>query len=172
MHTIWITGLSRSGKTTIAEGIAQFLRASDQRVQILDGREIRDSVGDFFGYSKEERMRVNRVLCTMAKILAENNIFPVVPSITPHQESRDFNRRELDPYLEIYLDCSVESCIERDRNNLYKKALQGDIQHFIGVDDPYEVPRNSDCKIDTATQEPDQSVAQAIAFVRGAIDLP
>lgn len=169
MHTFWITGLSQSGKTTIAHGIAEHLQTRDRRVQILDGSEIRDHLGSFFGYSKEERMKVNRVLCTIAKFLSGNDVITLVTSISPHQETRDFNRSELDPYHEIYLECPVEVCIERDQSGMYKKALQGDVQHFVGVDDPYEVPRSFDCKIDTASSAVDVAVREAIEFVENVI---
>lgn len=164
-HTIWITGLSKSGKTTVAEGIEAALRESGQQAHVLDGRTVRESLGNIFGYSKQERMKVSRVLCTMAKTLATNGVIPIVTSITPHQESRDFNRRELDLYLELYLDCPVEVCIERDVEGLYRKAINGDIEHFIGVDDVYEVPRTYDCRIDTAALAPDEAIAAALSFI-------
>jgi adenylylsulfate kinase len=170
-HTIWITGLSRSGKTTLANGLASRLREQGQRVQILDGREVRDELGDFFGFSKEERMRVSRVLCAMAKLLARHEVIPIVTSITPYQESRDFNRRELDPYLEIYVDCPIEVCCSRDDYGLYRRALRGDIKHVIGVDDPYEVPRNYDLRLPTAEEPAAESAAKLTAFVLEALGL-
>ena len=167
--TIWITGLSKSGKTTIAEGLASALTESGRRAYVLDGRMVRDSLGNIFGYSKGERMKVSRLLCSMSEMLATNDVIPIVTSITPYQESRDFNRRTLDPYLEIYLHCPVEVCITRDTDGLYKRAINGDIEHFIGVDDVYEVPRTADCRIDTDALEADQAIANAVAFIHTAI---
>jgi adenylylsulfate kinase len=168
-HTIWLTGLSRSGKTTLAEALAGHLRSLGQRVEILDGKIIRDEMGDCFGYSKEERMKVNRALCMMARLLARHEIIPIVTSITPYQESRDFNRRELAPYAEIYVDCPVEVCITRDELGLYKRALRGDLKHFIGVDDPYEIPRNPDFRVSTGDSPPHESAQKVCAFVAATL---
>ena len=167
--SIWLTGLSLSGKTTLAEALAAHLRALGRRVEVLDGKLIRDEVGDFFGYSREERMKVNRVLCMMAKLLARHDIIPIVTAITPFQESRDFNRRELAPYHEIYVDCPVETCITRDRQGLYQRALRGDLKHFIGVDDPYEIPRHPDLRVSTATESPEESARRVSAYITLAL---
>lgn len=161
-HTIWLTGLSRSGKTTIAQGIAHWMSDRGARTQILDGRFVRDELGNFFGYSREERIKVARVLSVMAKLLARNEVYPIVTAITPHEESREFNRRELDPYLEIYVECSVEKCMERDEMGLYAKATKGDLRHFIGVDVPFDVPRAHDLTINTEQATPEESIIQAI----------
>ena len=169
--TVWFTGLSRSGMTTLAESLATFLRDRGKRVEILDGKLIRDEMGDFFGYSKEERIKVSRVLCVMARLLARHNIIPIVTSITPYQESRDFNRRELQPYTEIYVDCPVEVCETRDVEGLYKRAIRGDLKHFVGVDDPYEIPKNPDFRIDTAHEAVDACTSKINAYVAGVLVL-
>jgi adenylylsulfate kinase len=163
--TIWLTGLSRAGKTTLAELLATHLRAKGKRVEVLDGKLIRDEVGDFFGYSREERMKVNRVLCMMAKLLARHDIIPIVTAITPFQESREFNRRELQPYLEVYVECPVETCVARDDRGLYKRAMRGDLKHFIGVDDPFEIPRNPDLRVSTDGVTPQESARILSAHV-------
>jgi adenylylsulfate kinase len=170
-HTIWLTGLSRSGKTTLAESIAAALASTGCHAEILDGVAVREELGDFFGYSREERMKVNRVLCAMAKMLARHGVTPIVTAITPYQESRDFNRRELSRYLEIYVDCPVEVCMSRDAQGLYGKAMRGDLKHFVGVDDPYEVPKTYDLRLHTSSEHPEESCAKAVAFVRQAMGL-
>ena len=170
-HTIWLTGLSRAGKTTIAEGIAEWLSSQQLKVQILDGRFVRDELGDFFGYSKDERIKVARVLSVMAKLLAENGVYPIVTAITPYQDSREFNRTELDPYLEIYVEASVETCMERDHLGMYRKAQRGDIRHFIGVDVAYEVPKTPDLILSTDEAAPSESIRDAIAFVSDHLQL-
>ena len=163
--TIWFTGLSLSGKTTLANSLAASFRAKGIATEVLDGKLIRDELGDFFGYSKEERIKVSRVLCMMARLLARNGIIPIVTSITPYQESRDLNRRELNPYVEIYVECPVEVCASRDERGLYKRAIRGDIKHFIGVDDPYEIPRNADLRVTTAHDSPEESSRKVCCFV-------
>jgi adenylylsulfate kinase len=168
-RTIWFTGLSRSGKTTLAESLATCLRSRGMRVEILDGKIIRDEMGDCFGYSKEERMKVNRLLCLMARHLARHDIIPIVTAITPYQESRDFNRRELSPYIEIFADCPVEVCLTRDEQGLYKRAIRGDLKHFIGVDDPFEIPRNPDLRVSTANASIEDSALKVNAFITAAL---
>lgn len=160
--TIWLTGLSRSGKSTLAEGIADWLRGRGMPTQVLDGRVVRDEIGDFLGYSREERAKVSRIMCSMAKLLNENGVAVVATSITPYQDSRDLNRRTLPHYFEIYLDCGVDTCIERDDTNNYARALRGDLKHFIGVDDPFEVPKSSDLVIPTDRLDRDAALEIAV----------
>lgn len=169
MHAIWITGLGRSGKTTLARGIAEYLRSDHQRVEILDETEIRRSLGGSFGYSREERSRVSRILCTMAKLLTKNDVIAIVPATTALQECRDFNRSELPSYLEIQLDCPLDVCMERDQTQGYRRALQGDLDHFVGVDTVYEISRDFDLCIDTALQSEAESLSQAIGFLDEAL---
>lgn len=168
-HTIWLTGLSRSGKTTIATGVADWLSERGVQTQILDGRFVRDELGNFFGYSREERIKVSRVLAVMAKLLAQNDVYPIVTAITPHDESRNFNRMELNPYFEIYVECAVETCISRDDRGLYQRAIRGDLPHFIGVDVPYDVPKSPDLSINTERDEPEESIARAIHAVSASL---
>lgn len=164
--TIWLTGLSRSGKTTLAEGIAEWLRGRGVPTQLLDGRAIREDVGGFLGYSREERAKVSRILSLMARVLNANGIAVITTSITPYQESRDLNRATIEGYFEIYVDCDVETCIERDVNDNYVRALRGDLKHFVGVDDPFEVPKNADLTVDTDLLDAEA----AVAFATAALD--
>jgi len=169
MHTIWFTGLSRSGMSTLGESLANALRSRGHHVEVLDGKIVREELGDYFGYSREERIRVSRVLSMMAKMLSRHGIIPIVTSITPYQESRDFNRSELSRYLEIFLDCPVDVCLQRDHTGQYRRAMQGDITHFVGVDDPYEIPRNPDLRVCTAVEAVEESAARVREFVFRAI---
>ena len=164
-HVIWFTGLSRSGKTALAELLASHIRSSGQEVEILDGKLIRDELTGFFGYSKEERLKVSRVLCVMARHLTRHDVTSIVTAITPYQESRDYNRSECTSYIEIYVDCPIDVCMERDESGLYKKAMQGDLKHFIGVDDPYEVPKNHDMRVLTATESLEESSRKVNTFI-------
>lgn len=156
--------------TTLADSLAGQLCSQGRRVEILDGKLIRDELTEFFGYSRSERIKVSRVLCLMARLLARNGIIPIVTAITPYQESRDFNRRELDSYLEIFVDCPVEVCRSRDESGLYERAMRGDIKHFIGVDDPYEIPRDPDLRIFTAEESPDESSKKLHLFIETALN--
>lgn len=167
---IWLTGLSQSGKTTIADGIAIWLTEHSRPSQILDGSFVRDELGNFFGYSRDERIKVSRVLCVMAKLLTQNGIYPIVTAITPHEESREFNRTELDAYVELYIKCSVDVCVERDTSGQYRRAMRGDLSHFIGVDVAYDIPKRPDLTIDTEDHSRDQCVAIATAFLADKIE--
>lgn len=169
--TVWITGLSSSGKSTLAEGLAALIQSAGSTAEIIDGADIRTLLGGFFGYSREERMKVSRVLCTIARPLARNRIVPIVTAITPYQESRDFNRRELAPYLELFTDCPLEKCIERDVDDRYRRALNGDLKHFIGVDDPFEFPRNYDLRLATSEETVEESVSRAWEFLKPQLQL-
>lgn len=145
--TVWICGLSQSGKTTLADGIQQWLLSNDIKPQILDGRFVRSKIGDFLGYSREERIKVSRVMAAMASVLNENNVPVIVTAITPYQESRRLNRSILKNYYEIYMDCPVEVCMQRDATGNYAGAVRGDLHHFIGVDDPFEVPGDTNLRV-------------------------
>lgn len=169
MHAIWITGLSRSGKTTLAQGLAHHLRSSEQVVEIVDGAEVRRRLGNVFGYSREERIRLNRVLCTMAGLLTRNGVITIVPAITPLEECREFNRRELPSYTEIHLSCPIEVCRQRDIRDEYEQSLRGDLDHFIGVDDPYELPRSPDLVLDTGLLSIADTLDEAIHFLHESL---
>lgn len=169
---IWLMGLSRSGKSTIAEGVAAWLSSEhDRRAQVLDGRFVRDELGNCFGYSKDERIKVSRVLTVMAKLLSRNGVVPIVTAITPHAESRELNREELDRYIEIYVDCSVETCMQRDDEGLYRRALRGDLSNYIGVDVPFEIPKAHDLRIVTEHDPPEASVRRAVDFLTQVLEL-
>lgn len=169
---IWLTGLSQSGKSTIADGIARWLTVERAvNAQVLDGRFVRDELGNFFGYSREERIKVARVLAVMAKLLSCNDVYPIVTAITPYEESRELNRTELDSYFEIYVECSVEACIERDDQGLYRKALKGDLPNYIGVDVAYEIPKAHDLTIPTEHATPDESIKRAVTFLTEVLEL-
>lgn len=163
--TIWLTGLSLSGKTALANRLAAHLCEDGHRTHILDGKAIRTEVGDVFGYSKEERLKVNRLLCAFARVLSGHGVIPIVTAITPYQESREFNRQQLRRYLEIYVDCPVEVCRSRDASGLYERAIRGDLRHFVGVDDPFEIPKTPDLRVNTAEDSIAESTRKVCSFV-------
>ncbi|MGI9325641.1 MAG: adenylyl-sulfate kinase [Pseudomonadales bacterium] len=164
---IWITGISRSGKTTLANGLKELLGETTRGpVQVLDGSFVRDEVGGFFGYSREERVRVSRILAVTARLLAANGVCVIVTSITPYQESRDYNRATISKYYEIFLKCDVEICSKRDPEGLFERAKRGDISQFIGVDSPFELPKSSDLVVDTGDSSAEQMIEVASAQVQ------
>ena len=147
--TIWLTGLPASGKTTIAEALADRLRAQGTRVEILDGEEIRRGLSADLGFSAEDRQNHNRRVIFVTKLLTRNGIVVLVPLISPYRETREFAREELRRFVEVYVKCSLDECIRRDPKGLYAKALRGEIRNFTGLDDPYEEPINAEVVVET-----------------------
>ncbi|MFC5528944.1 adenylyl-sulfate kinase [Cohnella yongneupensis] len=156
--TIWLTGLSGAGKSTLALEINKILLEKGVKVEILDGDVVRNEIGHMFGYSREERMKMSKVIRFISKTLNKNNISVIVAAIAPFQEMRDLNRQEIDNYVEVYVNCPVDECIRRDTKGLYKKALQGEVRHVVGIDDVYEIPQSYDIELRTDQELIDESV--------------
>ncbi|QZY54327.1 adenylyl-sulfate kinase [Crassaminicella profunda] len=165
-YTMWLTGLSCSGKSTLAEEIVKIFEEKGKKVQLIDGDIIRDSIGNIFGYSKEERMKVIKVYRLLCNLLNNNGVYVIVASIAGYQEMREENRREIGQYYEIYVNCPLEVCIERDVKGMYKKALQGEIKNVMGLDEPYDIPQNPDAIIKTA----EESIEKCIGKIHELIE--
>lgn len=146
---IWLTGLPSSGKTTIATALAERLRRQDLQVEVLDGDEVRRSLSADLGFSAEERKQHNRRVIYVSKLLIRHGIIVIVPVISPYSETREFARRELDHFVEVYVKCPLEECIRRDVKGLYAKAFRGEIANLTGVSDPYEEPEHPEVMIET-----------------------
>ena len=157
--TVWFTGLSGSGKSTIAEMLYHEFQARDMKTEILDGDEVRKNLSKGLGFSKEDRdtniMRIGYV----ANLLTRNGVATICCPISPYKETRDANRELIGEFVEVYVHATIEELAEnRDPKGLYKKALAGEITGFTGVDDPYEVPENPELVVDTMTQSPEESL--------------
>ncbi|TCJ20322.1 adenylyl-sulfate kinase, partial [Rubrobacter taiwanensis] len=138
--TLWFTGLSGAGKTTISEIVEKELRERLGKVEVLDGDIVRTNLSKGLGFSKEDRdINVLRI-GFVANLLTRNGVAVIVSAISPYKEARDQVRREIGEFVEVYVDAPVEVCAERDVKGLYKKAFSGEIQQFTGVSDPYEPP--------------------------------
>lgn len=147
---IWLTGLPSSGKTTIALALASHLRNQRLPVEVLDGDEVRQSLSPDLGFSAEERQQHNQRVIYVSKLLSRHGIIVIVPLISPYRDSRRLARCELDPFVEVYVECPLEVCIQRDVKGLYAKALRGEIGKFTGVSDPYEEPEHPEITVNTA----------------------
>jgi adenylylsulfate kinase len=146
---IWLTGVSGAGKTTLAKALSEKLRKMDLNVEVLDGDGIRSKLYPDLGYSKEEREMHNRVVVEMANLLAKNGVITIVSIISPFKSTREFARKEIGNFVEVYLKCSIEELIRRDPKGLYAKAMKGEMEGLTGYDGVYEEPDNPDLVLET-----------------------
>jgi adenylylsulfate kinase len=172
--TLWFTGLSGAGKTTISKLIEGELRRRRNRLEILDGDVIRENLSKGLGFSKEDRDTNIRRIAFVADLLSRNGVPVITAAISPYRETRREARRLMGHrFIEVYIKASVETCAERDPKGLYAKAFAGEIKEFTGVSDPYEVPEHPELVCDTEVEEPEESAAKLIAYLeeRGLIPL-
>ena len=164
--TLWFTGLSGAGKTTISQLVEEELQQRRNRLEILDGDVVRENLSKGLGFSKEDRDTNIRRIAFVADLLSRNGVPVITAAISPYRETRD-EARELmgDRFIEVFVKASVEECIERDPKGLYKKALAGEIKEFTGVSDPYEEPLNPEIVLDTEAESPEESAAKLIALL-------
>jgi adenylylsulfate kinase len=153
---IWLTGRPGSGKTTIAKAIEPKLKQLGYRTEVLDGDAVRKELSPELGFSKEDRERHARRVVYLCKLLSRNGIIPIASVISPYGEFRSYARKEVEGinciFMEIYVRCSLETCIKRDPKGLYKKALAGEIKDLTGLQDAYEEPLYPDIVVDTECQ--------------------
>lgn len=161
--TLWFTGLSGSGKTTLARGVERILRDRGLKVEVLDGDIIRTNLSKGLGFSKEDRDTNIKRIGFVCKLLSRNGVVAIASAISPYREVRDFVRREIARFVEVYCRCALDVLVERDVKGLYKKALAGEIDNFTGVSDPYEEPLNPEVIVDTDEETSEQSIARIIA---------
>lgn len=138
--TLWFTGLSGAGKTTVSQVIAKELRARGMKVEVLDGDVVRENLSKGLGFSKEDRDTNIRRIGWVCEVLTRNGVVAIAAAISPYREIRDENRAKIGRFVEVYAECPIPVLAERDVKGLYKKALAGEIKNFTGVDDPYEPP--------------------------------
>ena len=160
--TLWFTGLSGSGKTTIAELVERELRNRERPVEVLDGDIVRTNLSKGLSFSRDDRnINVLRI-GFVANLLTRNGVGVIVSAISPYKEARDQVRRRIVDFVEVYVDAPLEVCAERDVKGLYKKAFSGEIPQFTGVSDPYEPPNAPDLVLKTAEEEPQESAHKVI----------
>jgi adenylylsulfate kinase len=164
---VWFTGLSGSGKSTIAVWVAERLQEAGARVERIDGDVIRD-LFPHTGFSRAERDAHVRRLGYLASRLEHHGVFVVASLISPYRDSRDFARRLCRRFIEVHVATPIEECERRDVKGLYAKARRGDIREFTGIDDPYEPPLAPEVVVDTSSLD----VASAGRLVLDAIGAP
>jgi len=161
--TLWFTGLSGSGKTTLARGVERILRDRGLKVEVLDGDIVRTNLSKGLGFSKGDRDTNIKRIGFVCKLLSRNGVVAVGSAISPYREVRDFVRRDIGRFVEVYCRCPLDVLVERDVKGLYKKALDGEIDNFTGVSDPYEEPLNPEVIVDTDEETPEESIVKIIS---------
>ncbi len=160
--TIWFTGLSACGKSTIADALAERLQVNGYRPQRLDGDVIRQHLWKELGFSKEDRDENIRRVASLAGLLTRNGIITITAFISPYRELRDHARKTIGNFIEVYVKCPVEVCMERDPKGLYRKAIAGEISNFTGISDPYEEPINPEIVIESDKDSVEECVNKII----------
>jgi adenylylsulfate kinase len=157
--TIWFTGLSGAGKSTIAEMLYHELQARGLKTEILDGDEVRKNLSKGLGFSKEDRDTNIARIAYVANLLTRNGVATICCPISPYRATRDAARELIGEFVEVYVHATVdEIAAHRDPKGLYKKALAGEITGFTGVDDPYEEPLEAELVLHTLEESPEQSL--------------
>jgi adenylyl-sulfate kinase len=160
--TIWFTGLSGAGKTTISVLVEAELKRRGHNVELLDGDVVRTHLSKGLGFSKEDRDTNIRRIGWVAETLSRHGIITITAAISPYREVRDELRAKLHGFVEVFCDAPLEVLAERDVKQLYKKAMAGEIKHFTGVDDPYEAPLDPEVHLLTDRGTPGAYASQII----------
>jgi adenylyl-sulfate kinase len=164
--TLWFTGLSGAGKTTISKIVEDELRDRGSRVEILDGDVVRENLSKGLGFSKEDRDINIRRIAFVADLLSRNGVPVITAAISPYRELRVEARGVMgERFIEVFVKASVEACAERDVKGLYEKAFKGEIKEFTGVSDPYEPPLNPEITLDTEHETPEESAHKLLALL-------
>jgi adenylylsulfate kinase len=163
--TLWLTGLSGAGKTTIAVELEKRLRDAGARVERLDGDTVREGLTRDLGFSKEDRDKNIERVTFVAKLLSRNAVGVILSFISPYREARDKARQETTNFIEVFVNAPLQTCIDRDVKGMYAKAIAGEIKQFTGISDPYEEPLNAEIVVNTAEQTLDESVNQILAYL-------
>lgn len=175
---VWLTGLPAAGKTTLAEGLAEALRERDLTVQILDSDDLRDVLTPEPTYTAEERAWFYRVVALIAQLLTQNGIDVIIAATANRWQYRDYARQAIEHFAEIYVHCSLETCMDRDEKGIYEQALDGDATTVPGLQVPYEPPKNPLAVVNTEVTSPQEGVERIVtrleegAFLKSAPSQP
>lgn len=164
--TLWFTGLSGSGKTTIAAALEKELKQGGCRVERLDGDEIREHFCRDLGFSREDRDENIRRVSYLAKLLTRNDIITLCCFVSPYRKAREEARALIGDFAEIFINTPLAVCEERDVKGLYARARKGELPAFTGVSDPYEPPLSPELEIKTNSQSVDEAVSAIIDYLQ------
>lgn len=157
---IWMTGLSGSGKSTIAQGLEKKLHQDGILTAILDGDNVRTGINNNLGFSEEDRTENIRRIAEINKLFLQNGIVTINSFVSPTKDIRDLAKEIIgeQDFFEVYINASFDECAKRDVKGLYKKALNGEIKNFTGLDAPFEAPENPAIEIKTTEQTIEESI--------------
>jgi adenylylsulfate kinase len=164
-NIIWFTGISGAGKTTLSLLLKKELEKKCGHVEFIDGDVVRDFFENDLGYSRKERILNVKRIAFAAMLVAKNGTNVIVANIAPYYEVRDFIRKHIPDYIQIYLKVSTDEVIKRDVKGHYKKYNEGKINNLIGVDDNYDIPRNPDLTVDTELESESDSLKKILKFL-------
>lgn len=164
--TVWFTGLPCCGKTTIADRVAEILKAEGRKVERLDGDIVRKGLTSDLGFSKEDRNENIKRVTFVAKLLTRNEVIVLATFVSPYEERRVKTREEIGEFMLVYVKAPVEVCMERDVKGMYRKALAGEIKNFTGVDDPYEEPETPELVVETDKETLEESVQKVLIKIK------
>ena len=165
--TVWLTGLSGAGKSTIAAELAQRLRERELGVEVLDGDVVRTNLSKGLGFSKEDRDTNIRRIAFVAQLLTRHGVAVISAAISPYRAVREEARETIGNFVEVYVQCPLEELVRRDVKGLYAKAIRGEIGNFTGVSDPYEEPLHPEVVVRTDQESVTSSVARILAALEG-----
>ena len=160
--TVWFTGLSGAGKTTISGAIAQILKEKQCKLEILDGDIVRENLTKGLGFSKADRDENIRRIGFVAHLLTRNGVIVLVSAISPYREIREEVREKIGDFVEVYVNAPLTVCEDRDVKGLYKKARAGEIKGLTGIDDPYEPPTNPEIECNTDQEDLSESITKVM----------
>ncbi|MFQ5721274.1 MAG: adenylyl-sulfate kinase [Candidatus Aminicenantales bacterium] len=155
--TLWFTGLPCSGKSAVADRVAEMLKEKGLKVERLDGDIVRQSLTRDLGFSKQDRNENIRRVTFVAKLLTRNGVAVLTSFISPYREVRAYARQEIGNFIEVFVKCPLEVCIKRDVKGMYEKAIKGEIKEFTGISDPYEEPLHPEIILETDKETLEES---------------
>lgn len=162
---LWFTGLSGSGKSTVSVPVAKALKKAGCKVEVLDGDIVRMNLSKGLGFSKEDRDINVRRIGFVGGMLSRNGVIALTAAISPYRATRESIRDQTVNFIEVFVDCPVEVCAERDVKGLYEKAYKGEIANFTGVSDPYEAPVDPEIVLKTHEESIEESVDKVMTYL-------
>lgn len=164
---IWFTGLSGSGKSTVATMLEKKLHDMGKLTYLLDGDNVRHGLNSDLGFSKEDRIENIRRIAELSKLFVDAGVITITTFISPFIKDREAVRELLkDDFIEVYVDCPIEVCEKRDPKGIYKKARKGEIKNFTGIDSPYEPPVNPEVTVKTHVDSLEECVSKIIDYLK------